>query len=102
MALTGGGEASRVSLMENVSAAPAIADHFQPVVVEPAAAETDLSTARRKRPAADRATLDLRPLRAGPLADVPVRTLGKSAALRGCRLRAIRTNSNAPNNGLLP
>ena len=87
MALTGGGEASRVSLMENVSAAPAIADHFQPIVVEPAAAEPDLPTAGRKRSAADRATLDLRPVRGSPLTGVPVRTLGKSAALRGCRLR---------------
>ena len=31
----------------NVSAAPAVADHFQAVVVEPAAAETNLSTPGR-------------------------------------------------------
>ena len=31
----------------NVSAAPAVADHFQPIIVEPAAAETNLSTPGR-------------------------------------------------------
>src|SRR4051812_46213104 len=69
------------------SAGSAVADHFQAVVVEPATAESNLSTPGRKRPAADGATLDLAPVRGRPLTGVPVRSLRKSAALRGCGLR---------------
>jgi len=36
-----------------------VADHSTTVVVDPAAAETHLTTSRRQRPAADRAALDL-------------------------------------------